>query len=336
MQADSVGVIVGRDLIGDALYKLPFVRALRAAFPAARICWITTEGPSAFAGPLRAATAPLLDEVIECAPIGSRLAELPRLRRFDRHFAVLIDTRGRWQHALLARRVPHDLFVSAAARFLFSDRRPRRGYRRPEHIVARLLDLLELACGTRPPAAGTLALDPAIEAAAAAALPPGPVYVMLAPGAGNRVKVWPLDNFIAVAAAQAARQRVPVFLLGPDEADWRERIAAAVPAARFPLQEAEPWGGRPLAIEHTIAVARRAAVAVANDSGTSHMIAAADRPLVSLFGPTRPGKLAPLVSRGAVIDAADYGGEAMALIPVAAVEQAIERLLAEAAAAQAA
>src|SRR5512143_2768692 len=108
----AVGVIVGRDLIGDALYKLPFLRSLRAAFPDSPITWITTEGPTAFSGPLRAATAALIDEVIEQAPIGSRLAELPGFGRWRRHFAVLIDTRGRWQHALMARRVPHGLFVS--------------------------------------------------------------------------------------------------------------------------------------------------------------------------------------------------------------------------------
>ena len=37
----SVAVFSYEEIIGDGLYKLPFVRALRAAYPSARITWIT-------------------------------------------------------------------------------------------------------------------------------------------------------------------------------------------------------------------------------------------------------------------------------------------------------
>jgi hypothetical protein len=62
---DTIGVIVGRDLIGDALMKLPFLRALRNAFPRAKISWITSQGPTAFAGPLRLPTQGLIDQIYE-------------------------------------------------------------------------------------------------------------------------------------------------------------------------------------------------------------------------------------------------------------------------------
>ena len=42
----GIGVITGRDLIGDALIKLPFVRALRRGLPQRlHIHWITKPGP---------------------------------------------------------------------------------------------------------------------------------------------------------------------------------------------------------------------------------------------------------------------------------------------------
>lgn len=40
----SVLVYVGIDAVGDGLIKLPFVRSLRAAFPAARITWLAGKG----------------------------------------------------------------------------------------------------------------------------------------------------------------------------------------------------------------------------------------------------------------------------------------------------
>ena len=64
-EPSTVAVIVGRDLIGDALMKLPFVRALRNAFPKAEINWITSQGPTAFAGPLREPTKTLIDKIYE-------------------------------------------------------------------------------------------------------------------------------------------------------------------------------------------------------------------------------------------------------------------------------
>lgn len=320
---ESVAVLVGRDLVGDGLFKLPFLRALRAALPTARLTWITTEGDTAYAGALRGITGGLIDEVIERAPIGSRLGELWRPARFARGFDLVIDTRGRWQQALLGRRIPHRRFISPAARFLLSDVRPGLFYRRPEHIADRLLDLLWLATGSRTaPPPGGVTLPAAVSAAASAALPPGTPCVGFAPGASTAIKFWPRERFIALAQQQAAAGRQPVFLLGPDEAGWRAEIAAALPTARFPLQEA------PLSVEYTIAIAARLAAAVVNDSGTSHMLAAADCPLVSLFGPTSPAKLAPRVSRGTVLRAQQFGSEAMTAIPLPAVAAALDQLLA--------
>jgi ADP-heptose:LPS heptosyltransferase len=119
---------------------------------------------------------------------------------------------------------------------------------------------------------------------------------------------------------------IPAFLLGPDEAAWRDQLATALPGARFPLQDPgvdEALRASPL---FTIAVARRLAVAVANDSGTGHMLAAADIPLVSLFGPTDPAKFAPYVSRAAVIRAQDHGDAAIEAIPVDAVLETVRSL----------
>ena len=58
------------------------------------------------------------------------------------------------------------------------------------------------------------------------------------------------------------------------------------------------------------------------------MIAAADVPLVSLFGPTPPAKFAPAATALTVITAQDFGaGEDMASIPLSAVRDALEGAL---------
>jgi ADP-heptose:LPS heptosyltransferase len=78
-----------------------------------------------------------------------------------------------------------------------------------------------------------------------------------------------------------------------------------------------------------MALAKRLALAVANDSGTSHMLAAVDTPLISLFGPTPAAKFAPLVSRRKVLTAQQFGSNDMAAISIDAVESALTGLFAE-------
>lgn len=322
----TIAVIVGLDLIGDALIKLSFVRALRAAFPAAHISWLTAQGRTAFAGPLKAIAAPFIDAVVErpdylaALPDKTSPVVLP-------HFDLVIDTRGRWRWALQARRLPHQVFIAPAARFLFSERRPPCCWRKPDHMQDRLLQLVELAAGQAPVVRGGIAVPADDRTKAAQILPDGQTYIGLVPGAGNTVKIWPLPRFIELAERQIAAGFVPTFLLGPQETGWLTELQGKFPAAKFPLQE-PVWSGQ-LSLTATMAVGERLKLCVTNDNGTSHMLAAVDCPLVSLFGPTAAQKLAPRVSHRRVIMAQQFGQDAMDAIPVAAVTAAVEELLKE-------
>jgi len=322
----TILVYVGLDLIGDGLMKLPFLRALRAAFPAARVTWLAGKGRTVFGAALKSIASGLIDEVIEDAGIGARAGELLGPRPLGgRRFDLVIDTQRRVLTTLILRRIPHDLFVSGAAGFLLSDRRPPRPHRKPAAMVRQLLDLVELASG-RPAVSGApLALDPAAVAAAAALLPAGPRYVALAPGAGGRHKCWPLDRYVALATRLGATGLTPVFVLGPGEGEWAP-ACGAVAGAILPLQRAAE-AGTSLTPDLTIALARRCAAGIANDSGAGHLLAAADLPLVSLFGPTAPAKFAPMTVRLTVLRAQDFGGETMEAIPPDAVERALRTLL---------
>lgn len=315
----SVLVYVGLDAVGDGLMKLPFVRSLKAAFPDSRITWLAGKGHSVYAGTLAPLVSGLIDEVIDEAGIGSRAGELVGRRPLaGRSFDLIIDTQRRLLTSLILRRIRHDTFVSAAAGFLLSDRRPPRGRHRPAAMIGQMLALVELASGHPPEPGPPLPVDSDALRLAEILLPAGPAYVGFAPGAGGRHKCWPLDRFIALAAGLG--DCVPVFLLGPSENEWVEPIRKALPSALLPLQDAPAGTLTPML---TIALARRLKAAVANDSGTGHMLAAADAPLVSLFGPTPPAKFAPAARRLAILRAQDFGGEAMEAIPLEAVEDAL-------------
>lgn len=321
----TICVYVGLDLVGDGLMKLPFLRALRRAWPDARIAWLAGKGRSAFAHELAPLARGLIDEVIEDAGIGSRAGELLARPLAGRRFDLVIDTQRRVLTTLILRRIRHGAFVSGAAGFLLSHRRPRLPYAKPKAMIRQMLDLVEVASGQPARPEAKLAIDAAVEQEAATLLPPGPAYVGVAPGAGGRHKCWPLENYVELGRRIAAAGRAPAFILGPGEAAWVE-ACRAVGGALLPLQDAAARG-IPVTPALTIALARRLAAAVANDSGAGHMLAAGDVRLVSLFGPTSPDKFAPMTPVLRVLRAQDFGGEAMAAIPVDAVEQALMELV---------
>lgn len=325
-QPASIMVYVGLDLLGDGLMKLPFAFALRAAFPRARIVWVAGRGASVYASTLAPLVAGLIDEVIENAGLRrdawNPLTPKPLAgRRFD----LVIDTQRHVRTTLGLRRVAHGAFVSGAMGWILSDFRPASGTAKHAALSRQLMALVEAASGA-PADARHLPPrdDPANDAEARRLLPDlpeGRVYVGLAPGAGRKDKIWPLTRFLEVGAAQAQAGRVPVVLLGPYERDWAQEVRAALPGALLPL----PVDASPLL---TVALAKRLAAAVANDSGQGHLLAAARTPLVSLFGPSDPAKFAPMTEPLVVVRAQDYGAQAMDGIPAAAVVAALDRLLA--------
>lgn len=314
----SIAVVVGLDLLGDGLIKLPFLRTLRARCPGARITWATLEGPSVFGGALAPLAAGLIDELLEQAGPRS-LRDFLRRPFGGRAFDLLLDTQRGLGTTLWLRRAHAQRFVSAAAGWRLSQARPRQRTR-PPALADQLRALLEAGLGEGPWIGGPPELPTGFVEQAAALLPAGPRYLGLAPGAGGQRKRWPLERFLALAREAEALGFVPVLLLGPNEAELEAELRRALPAARLPLQAAVGEGHEagPLL---TLALARRLAVAVANDSGTGHLLAAGGAPLVSLFGPTEAAKFAP--AGATVVRAQDHGGSAMTAIPLAAVLAAV-------------
>lgn len=327
-QEKRIAVLVDREGLGDALLKIPFLRALRRAFPAHRVWWIATH-QTAMEDDLAPWVAPLLDRVIANAGLTSLdRAVVLRLRALP-PFELVFDARTRFMTVLLARRhLKHRGFYACLPGFVLSDRLPPGRFTRPKGIAARMLTMVEAATGRAADWTGTFEVSAAAQRLAAERLPDGPRYVGLAPGSREVRKNWPLDRYMALAMALAAKGYTPAFLIGPQEREWLATLREGVPQALFP--EAEPVDpalgvGR---LEFAIAIGRRLTATVANDSGIGHLMAAIGTPLLSLFGPSDAARWAPFGERCIIVRAQDFGGETMEAIPVDAVSDAVDRLLA--------
>lgn len=269
--------------LGDFVQAFGPFAAIRANHPGAEITLLTT---------------PPYRELGERAPWFDRVATFgrPRWR----------DVRGQWRLGRFLRgghwdRV-YDLQTSARSsryRWWLPGRvewsgigggshphaNPRRDFL---HTLERQREQLEMAGVTRFPEPELAWLDADL---AALGLPER--FGVLVPGASptRPGKRWPVERFCALAQGLD----LPVAVLGgPAEGGLAQAIRAAVPGA-LDLTGRTSFAGLG-------AVARRAAFAVGNDTGPTHMMAAAGCPTVALFGAeSDPALCAPRGPRASVL-----------------------------------
>ena len=317
-------VHVTGDRIGDALIKWPVIVALKDALPNHRLVWVAGRRTSVFKGALATLAADVIDEVVECANLGVSWAELLTPPRFG-HYDIVVATEPKVRSALLVKRISHRLFISPAANFRFSDRQPLPGAPYPDSVYEQLRCLAELAAGRKLLINPIVTVGDANERLAKELLPDGKSYLGLAPGSAGASKRWPLQSYIDLAKVHCAKGLTPVFFLGPEEASMHEEIERALPQALFPEQVAgsKNSGG----VLMSIALAQRIAVGVANDAGGGHLLAAGCRPLITLFGHTSEHKFKPPYGQRVAINAREYGGTDMSLIPVDRVAAEISSVL---------
>ncbi len=123
-------------------------------------------------------------------------------------------------------------------------------------------------------------LDAASRALSGIAAPKKFVAIFL--GSGSPAKNWAAEKFLALADLIDPNARA-IFILGPAE-DALENILIA---RGHPMIKSRSLGA-------VAAIARMGCAFVGNDSGVSHLAAAAGAPGVVLFGPTDPARWRPL------------------------------------------
>ncbi len=139
----------------------------------------------------------------------------------------------------------------------------------------------------------------------AAQLPPR--FLAVHPGSGSAAKSWPATRFAEL-----------VCRLG-NGAGWLLVEGPADTEAAAPLRDL-PGAVRPpvLPPRALACLLSRAGLYVGNDSGVSHLAAAAGAPTLTLFGPTDPGQWSPVGPRVQTLRSADRSLASLAVDEVVA------------------
>ena len=268
-------LLVSATRIGDAVLSTGLLSHLVERYAQARF----TIGAGRVAAPLFEAV-PRLERiiVIDKQRYGLHWLDL-YARVVGRRWDLVVDLRG-----------------SALAYLLLARERRVRGKGTPDEPrvrqLGRLFDL-------DPPPAPRLWTLPKHDEAAAGLVPPGGPVLAIGPAANWRGKTWRAQRFAELVRRLTSpvgvlpRARVAVLAAAHERPQAAPVLEAIAPERRIDLV------GRTDLLT-AVAVLKRCALFVGNDTGLMHMAAAAGVPTVGLFGPSPATHYAPWGPRTAV------------------------------------
>ena len=148
-------------------------------------------------------------------------------------------------------------------------------------------------------------------------------YVGIAPGAGEKNKIWPLEKYIELCNYLQVNNKTIVFFIGPDELNLKEKLKNLYPDSIFIEDHITGFQN----IEIIMATTKFLQLAISNDSGVSHMLSTGYCPLIKLFGPKDSTKFTPENPNLFSISSSDFNSKNINKIPVSRVIEEIEKVL---------
>jgi heptosyltransferase-1 len=285
--ADERFLIVKLGSLGDLVFTLPAVAALREAHPDARIDWVVERHWY----PLLERNPDLNDVIIlDRDSTGSFIFAAWRLR--TAHYTCAIDFQGLYKSALLARLSSAPERIGLKARFaresaasLFYTRRIAPS---GSHMVERNLALAASLGAGNSHYRFPLRVRPEAEARLREKLDAEEVrdFFVLSPGGGWVSKCWPPERYGALHRELARRTGLRgVVSCGPGERQLAETVRREAGAPEPVLLDVD--------VAQLLPLVRQARFVIAGDSGPLHLASAFGTPVIGLYGPTDPVRNGP-------------------------------------------
>ena len=289
--------------VGDAVMSLPFLSSLRLNSPEAEICLLTRPGLEDLFAQVKAANRVItLDATTGQHGLRTVWRNAKSLRRegFDLGFCLppSFGSALMFRLAGIRRRIGH-----AADRrgWLLSDSLPYLPDGKRPHRAEAYLELLGLVWGD-PRIDRALRYNPGDAARSHAdrllreiGVADASRMLVVAPGAAQPNKMWAPERFSGVCSRWLSKDGTSVIIVGGEgDRDAANRIRVPESDRLFNLCGA---GSLPL----VAAIIERARMFVGNDSGLSHLAAAAGAPVVVISGPGDPSEVAPFTDRAKTV-----------------------------------
>jgi heptosyltransferase-1 len=285
--ADERFLIVKLGSLGDLVFTLPAVAALRQAHPEARIDWVVERRWY----PLIEGNPDVTNVVIlDRGSAGSFLFTAWRLR--TARYTCAIDFQGLYKSALLAWLAGAPVRIGFTTRFarepasalLYTRRIAPAG----AHMVDQNMSLVVPFGAMDSHYHFPLRVRPQAEARLLVKLAEHGLdeFFVLSPGGGWRSKCWPPERYGELHRELARRTGLRgVISFAPGERELAESVRRTAGSPEPAVVDMD--------VAQLIALVRRARFLVSGDSGPLHLAVAFGTPVVGLYGPTAPERNGP-------------------------------------------
>lgn len=284
-------LIVKPSSLGDVVHGLALLDRISECFPQAEIDWVVARG---LEGLLE--DHPLItrlwvidkDKWKRLSSIGGMLSELGNISTSmkARQYDLTIDIQGLFRSGVIAWLSGGKIRLGLGdaregSQLFYTHVTTPTG---PKHAVDRYLDVARhIGC-------------PATEVRFPLLIEPYDLehsgqYAVIVPGARWQTKRWPPRRFGELAASLPMQS----FIVGSQGDAW---LADTV--ARNSKGMARSLAGK-TTLKELASVLNGASFVVTNDTGTMHMAAGLQRPVIAIFGPTDPNKTGPYGSMHSVL-----------------------------------
>ncbi len=303
-------LIVKLSAIGDVVQTLPTLEAIKKIYPESKVTWIVEEAAADILD-----GHPLVDTLLVSRrktwtgmlknPLTVRKG-LRGISRFIRElrttrYDIAIDFQGLLKSGVLIglarakRKIGFDGGREFSSVFL-SERLP--AYDIEKHALERYLDVARYLGAREPATTCTLPFErefAVMRRRTAGIRREGKPLIVINPVARWKTKLWPEQNFAALADRLAAEKKAAMIFTGsPADRPVNQRIISMM------KQSALNWAGE-TTLKELAALAALSDLFITTDTGPMHLAAAAGAKVLALFGPTAPWRTGPYGSSAVVV-----------------------------------
>lgn len=300
--------------IGDAIIKLPLLNEIKKRLPEYHVTWVTNLGSTAFNCQLKNISYLYIDEIIEKVDLKPYFWKPISLNyNFnDKYFDYIFDTQKVVYRTISLKRIKCGQFISACANGLFSDIKIKIIKNSRNYYLDDLYNLLDLIKKDNIDQEFKINLPNKLLNKIKNIFDSNFKYIGIAPGAGEKNKIWQLEKFIEVGKFFQKKDYKIVLFLGPEESNIKARLTEEFPEAIMPEDLITGYSN----VEIVMGSTKFLSCALANDSGISHMLSTGYCYLIKLFGPKDSLKFTPKNKFIRTISSVEFNTNNVSKIPV--------------------
>ena len=310
--------------IGDGIIKLQLLHEIKTRLPNYKLYWLTNKGKTIYSSTLKFIASNYIDEILDQADLSpffwNKISKRYNLQ--DESFDYILDTQKSVIRTVALKRIKHKNFISGSANGFFSTIKIKNNRKR-QYYLNYILDLLDLIVTKNRKSDFKIPISENLDGLISNILTKDKNYIGVAPGAGEKNKIWPLENYIELCHYLESNNKTIVFFIGPDELYLKEQLKNLYPLSIFIEDHITGFQN----IEIIMATTKYLQLAISNDSGVSHMLSTGYCPLIKLFGPKDSKKFTPENPNLFSISSTDFNSKNINKIPVSRVIEEIEKVL---------